>query len=82
MIAGTMRGEATAMGDDDDRDHGSRYDLRPVYPQDLADQQLLQMLAAMRVIRQHQDAGSGCKHEADTDECFEIFTRMPLDPVQ
>ena len=53
-----------------------------VHPQDLADQQVLQMLAAVRVAGQQQDAGAGREDEHHADQRLLLLRRAPLGPGQ
>jgi hypothetical protein len=56
--------------------------LRRAHPQDLPDQQILQVLAAVRIAGQHQDAGAGSQDEHDADHRLLLAGHAPFHPRQ
>jgi len=64
------------------RDEPQPRDLRRIDPEDLAHQQVLQVLAAVRIAREQKHAGAGGQHEDRADQRFLLLRRAPLGPCE
>jgi hypothetical protein len=75
--------QARAQADQHQRRHQREpAQLRPIDPEDLAHQQVLQVFAAVRVAGQHQDARAGGEHERHADQRLLLRAGAPLGPRQ
>ena len=73
---------AEPQREDDRVDDGRPDETRRLRPQDLPNEQIAQMLAAMHVAREQQHASRRAQHEYDADHRFLYVRPDPLGPCE